>query len=208
MAPASVMTSRSHSRTDAEWICELGMAGTSREAALADLRVVLVAGLHRAFGATGLAEDSAQETLVRVLERLQAFRADSRFTTWALSIATRITLSEIRRARWRDVSLDQMSEAGRLNVSIDQTASTESQYEQTALLMVVRRALETDLTDRQRRAIQAELGGAPPEEIAARLGTTRNALYKLVYDGRVRLRAAILRSGWTEDHVRQVIRGL
>jgi len=70
-----------------------------------------------------------------------------------------------------------------------------------------RRAIDTGLTPKQREAIQAELGGAPPEEIATRLGTNRNALYKLDYDARVRLKQAILAAGWSEAHVRLTLGG-
>ena len=68
-------------------------------------------------------------------------------------------------------------------------------------------AIATELTGRQREVILAELGGAPVDEIAARLGTNRNALYKLVYDARVRLRRAILRAGWEATYVRSLIGG-
>ena len=163
-----------------------------------------MAGLTRAFRQSAtdsaLIQDSAQEALLLVISRIETYRGESRFITWALSIGTRVILSEMRRARWRDVSLDQMSEAGRVPRAVGQTSP-----ERVQLLEVVQTAIEQDLTPKQRAAIQAELAGAPPDEIAQRLGTNRNALYKLVYDGRARLKQAILRAGWSEAHVRSVL---
>jgi len=65
-----------------------------------------------------MVEDSVREALILITKRLQSYRGDSRFTTWALSIATHVTLSEMRRSRWSDVSLDQMVEAGQIPASV------------------------------------------------------------------------------------------
>ena len=198
-------------RTENQWVGELRTEGPGRDQALTDLRRILVAGLARAFHEFGpdsvLVQDSAQEALVLILKRLQTFRGDSHFTTWAMSIATRLALSELRRARWKDVSLDEMSEAGRASFPGSPEKPGGQDYEREQLMSVVQSAIDNSLTPRQREAIMAELAGMPPEEIAVRLGTNRNALYKVVYDGRVRLRHAILRAGWSEAHVLEVLGG-
>lgn len=76
---------------------------------------MLVAALRRMLSSRGfpgdLCEDVAQEALVRVQESLATYRGESRFTTWALSIATRIAFDELRHKRWRDVSLDALAES-------------------------------------------------------------------------------------------------
>ena len=59
------------------------------------------------------------------------------------------------------------------------------------MLQALRQSIDTCLTDRQRTAILAELRGIPTLEIAARLGITQNALYKLAHDARKKLRAAL-----------------
>jgi RNA polymerase sigma-70 factor (ECF subfamily) len=127
--------------------------------------------------------------------RLQKYRGDGRFVTWALSIATRVALSEMRRAQWKDVSLDEMSPAGHLPAPASQDSPVNIVYDRMRLMDVVRTAIGEQLTAKQRDAIQAELAGVSLQEIANRLGTNRNALYKLVYDGRARLKAAILGGG-------------
>lgn len=192
-------------------MAELSVAGPCREEALSELRRILVAGLARSFRqfATDapLIQDSVQDALLLTISRLDTYRGDSRFVTWALSIVTRVALSEMRRARWKDVSLDEMSEAGRIPPVASGASPVNISYERSQLMDVVRTAIEENLTPKQRDAIQAELAGAPPDEIAKRLGTNRNALYKLVYDGRTRLKQAILQAGWSEDHIRSVLSG-
>lgn len=48
------------------------------------------------------AEDLVQDVLVRVLESLPSFRAESRFKTWLFGIATHVCLDHLRRKRrWR-----------------------------------------------------------------------------------------------------------
>lgn len=197
--------SRSH--RDQDWVADLSVSAPAerREAALGELRGILIAGLSRAFrnSAVGasLVEDCTQDALIRIADRLASYRGESRFVTWAMSIALRTTLSQMRLARWRDVSLDQMVEAGRLPAR----APAELGEEAGGLLSVLRQAIERDLTVRQREVIQAELSGAPPEEIARRLGANRNAIYKVGHDARGRLKQSVLRAGWSEEQVRRVL---
>jgi RNA polymerase sigma-70 factor (ECF subfamily) len=59
------------------------------------------------------------------------------------------------------------------------------------------------LTEKQRQTVFAELiHEAPLEEIARRMGTTRNALYKVSHDARRRLRRALTEAGVSGDDVR------
>src|SRR3989304_9757570 len=100
-------------RTNEQWIADLQADGDSREAALGDLRAVIRDGLPYALSRwvspseprfEFLVEEVAQETLLRILDRLHTFEGRSQFTTWAHKIAIRIALSELRRKRWRDSS--------------------------------------------------------------------------------------------------------
>lgn len=103
-------------RTDEEWVADVPATGLRCELATNDLRDILIAGMTRAFRQCSpqMLEDSPQEALILITRRVRSCRGDSRFATWALSVATRVTLSELRRARWHDVSLDEMVETGQL----------------------------------------------------------------------------------------------
>jgi RNA polymerase sigma-70 factor (ECF subfamily) len=56
--------------------------------------------------------------------------------------------------------------------------------------------MDEELTDRQRTALMAvALQEMPLEEVARRLGTERNALYKLLHDARKRLKRRLAEAG-------------
>ena len=61
-----------------------------------------------------MAEDLAQDATLRVMDNLAKFRGESRFTTWATKIAIRLAISDLRRARYKDFSLDELSADGDL----------------------------------------------------------------------------------------------
>lgn len=188
-------------RTNEEWVSDLQAGGAPAEAALRDLRPVLLRALRVTLaprvdrGADALAEDLAQQALLHVRDRLDGFRGDARFTTWAQKVAVRIALSELRRKRWENVPLDA--------VVADPPAAPEpaadAALEQAEAVRLVRDLIETELTDRQRTALEAVLAGMPLEEVARRLDTNRNALYKLLHDARQRLKAAFDARGLTAD---------
>lgn len=99
-------------RTNQEWLDAL--RGPERDAALADSRAFLVRGLGYALAGWSdvdqtILGDLAQEALLKILANLDSFRGKSRFTTWAQKIAVRIAFTELRRHRWRDVSLDRIT---------------------------------------------------------------------------------------------------
>jgi RNA polymerase sigma-70 factor (ECF subfamily) len=184
-------------RTNEEWLKELR---NSSAEALEELRTILVRGLRAALNSRvngeveALAEDFAQEALLKILKSLETFRGESRFTTWAQKIAIHIALSELRRRRWRDVPLQnftQNSDGEELTPAIitDPEPQPDRVAAQRELLRSVEDILFEELTDRQRTAMLAVLQeGLPLHEVAERMGTKTNALYKLLHDARQRMR--------------------
>lgn len=194
---------------DRNWPKELRAGGATTDAALTDLRSVLLRGLQRALsgraGADGaLIEDLAQEATLRILDRLDGYRGESRFTTWAVTIAVRVALTELRRPHWRSISLDQLAAEDRGTPPDPPTATPgpSCEAERREILDLLRRTLDSDLTERQRKALVGELRGMPQEEIAHQLGIGRNALYKLGHDARKRLKARLISAGVTDEDVR------
>ncbi|MEM6288246.1 MAG: sigma-70 family RNA polymerase sigma factor [Bacteroidota bacterium] len=188
-------------RSNEEWLSALASDGPEAEAALADLRPVLLKALRITIaprvdrGADALAEDLVQDALLHVRDRADQFRGDARFTTWAQKVAVRIALSELRRKRWENVPLDA--------VVADPPSAPEpaadAVLEEAETVTLVRRLIATELTDRQRTALEAVLAGMPLDEVARRLDTNRNALYKLLHDARLRLKKAFEDRGLTAD---------
>ena len=196
-------------RDNHTWIQDLRTPGASREAALEDLHASLQRVLPRALtrwlspgdpALAALVEDVSQETLLRVLEKLDTFEGRSQFTTWVYKVAVRIALSELRRDRWKDVSLDEMTEGAGLppeaGFASDPESGPESVAEKADTLQRINRILSEELTDRQRQALTAvRVKGIPMEEVARRMGTNRNALYKLMHDARLRLKHRLEQEG-------------
>jgi RNA polymerase sigma-70 factor (ECF subfamily) len=201
---------RTAERTNQGWLAEL--RGPGRDQALADLRTRLVRGLRYAMAdrpsvTDADMQDFAQDALMKILAGLDSFRGDSRFTTWAQKIAVRVALSELRRRRWRDISLQELAsryqDADRMSVVLtDPAASPEQQATQQMMLEMVHRLIAEELTERQRQAVTAAMiGGMPLDEVARRMGTNRNALYKLLHDARRRLQKHLAAKGLSAQNV-------
>ena len=196
-------------RTNEEWLAAL--RGPEQEEALADLRTFLVRGLgyalaNRSDVDSQIQEDFAQQALLKILNALDTFRGESRFTTWAQKIAVNVALTELRRRRWQDTSLETITEGMNLDfvpdLLIDRSAGPAQQAVQGAFLETLRRLIRTELTEKQRQALIAtRIQGMPLEEVARRMGTNRNALYKLLHDARQRLKKKMEEEGLSAQEV-------
>jgi len=153
-------------------------------------------------------EEVVQETLMRVLEHLDTFEGRSQFTTWAHKIAVRAALTDLRRVRWREVPLPEMGmnddEDNSYHELPDHQASTEDQIDRKDMMKRVNRIIMEELTDKQRQALMATMEGFPLEEAARRMGTNRNALYKMMHDARLRLKKRLEKEGLTPQEVLSV----
>ncbi|MBN1450888.1 MAG: RNA polymerase sigma factor [Anaerolineales bacterium] len=208
-------------RTNDQWISDLNTDGAAREVALEDLHAVILRGLPFALSRwlspsnpqfESLTEEVAQETLLRVLDQLHTFEGRSMFTTWVHKIAIRIALTELRRKRWQDSSLDEMVDDEETPVSPrileDASATPEQTAERADMMERVRRVIDEELTERQRRAlIMLGMQGMPMEEAARRLKTNRNALYKLLHDARLRLKQRLQTEGLNVQEVLTAFEG-
>ena len=192
-------------RTNEAWLSDLRANGETRSMALEDLRAVIQKGLPYALSRwlspdlpqfNSLVDEVTQETLLRVLDQLDTFEGRSQFTTWVHKIAVRIALTELRRKRWRDSSLDELTENEDAppppGLLADSQAGPETSAERVDMLARVRRIIEEELTDRQRQAlVLLGVQDMPIEDAARKLKTNRNALYKLLHDARLRLRTRL-----------------
>src|SRR5215208_7084758 len=185
------------------------LQGPDPDAALADLYDLLVRGLGAAIGGyRGGVEanfgDFAQEALIKITGNLDSFRGESRFTTWAQKIAVNVALTELKRRRWRDECLQDLfarREAADRG-SADTQLTTEQLALQNTVLQELRRIIDEELTDKQREAVVAVLlEGMPISEVARRMGTNQNALYKLLHDARKKLKRRMEAAGLSPQEV-------
>jgi RNA polymerase sigma-70 factor, ECF subfamily len=198
-------------RTNEEWLAALSESGPERQEALADLQRLLVRGLGYALNTfedvrDGDLEDFSQVAVLKIVDALDTFRGESRFLTWATKIAVRVAYTELRRARWRDVPL-QITVDTADGEFIPQTyislaPGPEQVTLQRDVVTALNQAIAEDLTDRQRQALVAVVvQGMPLEEVAQRMDSNRNALYKLLHDARQRLRRRLLERGLSAEEI-------
>ncbi len=187
--------------------------GSRQDEAIAELRgylmrAVMVYLSHRRTDAAGrgvaeldqLAEDSVQDALASILTKGQQFRGDSKFTTWAWQVAVHAAAARLRRTRRPVASLDHIAlEDGRplwACLADPQAVDPEGAAQRSEVVVELRRALEEDLTEWQREVLTAiALRGEAPSDVALRLGTSRNNVYKVLHDARRRLRLRMQRRG-------------
>lgn len=208
-----IMTS---TRTNEEWLRDLKDAGAAQENAIADLQDILLRAVLYLFNrnlgdlnrlvrddALKLAEDCAQEALMSVLDHLSDFRGDSKFTTWAYKFAVNIGLTAARHARWKDVSLDQLSfaEEGGSSEWVMEDRSSASAPDQSAMQgevrKVIREVIERDLTDKQRQVLFLMVfNEVPMDEVVLQMDANRNAIYKMLHDARRKLKSGLQSRGF------------
>ena len=193
------------------WVLRLQPDAINRDQAISELRSYLVRGLTRSlthrYGGHIDVDDVAQMALLKILDSLDMFRLQSRFTTWATAIAVRIGIRQLRRHYYRDISLDISPGSDSIKIDIVDSSAYASEVAESrsSLFALLQKLIDETLSDRQRLAIQGTLQGLPVEEIAERLGSNRNAVYKLIHDARVRLREGFDASGVSAEEILKTI---
>ena len=134
---------------------------------------------------------AADDATLAVLAKLDDFRGEALFTTWAARFATLEVAHKIDRHLWRGA-----------RVELDPTAwdrlpdrhggGPGGEAETREVLDRLRHAVATDLSARQRRVFEAVvLNDEPLDALALELDTNRGAIYKTVHDARRKLRASV-----------------
>jgi RNA polymerase sigma-70 factor (ECF subfamily) len=190
-----------------EWVDALGSEGQAREEALARLHELLLGAARfevsrrsqalphlRGGDLDDIAHQSADDAMVAILAKLDQFRGESRFTTWAYKFALLEAAVKLRRRAWqgREVPIEpeRWANIGEL------AAGPETTTQQGELLEAVRTAIDNELTPHQREVLTAlALNEVPIDVLSERLGTSRGALYKTLHDARHKLRRKLQEDG-------------
>ena len=142
-----------------------------------------------------LAQQAADDSLVAVLGKLEHFRGDSRFTTWAYKFALYEAAVMLRRRAWQERELPLEPDAWPAFAS--RAMSPGEQLAESELLDALRVAITERLSAHQREVLVAiTLNGVPIDVLAERLNTTRGALYKTLHDARKKLRIELAAGGF------------
>lgn len=190
------------------WVRDLGATGSVREAACQELyrllhRVARREATRRAsslrmYGPEldDIAYQAAADALMAISRRLDTFRGESRFTTWAVKFVIFDVATKMSRHCWRhrDVPYD-YEDWSRLASRFEVTPGQE--VEAAEFVDAVSHAIKSSLTDRQRLVLVATVvNEVPMDVLAGELGSTRNALYKVLFDARKKLRAELVSEGY------------
>ena len=190
------------------WLSDLRSEGQQREQATARLYDLLLRAsrfeVNRRKGAMphlrgddfdDLAHQAASDAMMAILGKLDDFRGDSRFTTWAYKFALLEAAVKLRRRSWQGRELP--VEPERWSLIADTGSSPAAGAEQRELLEQLQESIKAELSPHQREVLLAiAVNGVPIDVMAERLNTTRGALYKTVHDARKKLRAGLDSAGF------------
>jgi RNA polymerase sigma-70 factor (ECF subfamily) len=195
----------------AEWLGALGDTGPRREAALARLHELLVRIARGEVARRGprlritgpeledLAYQAAADALLAITGKVGQFRGESRFTTWAYKFVIFEVSAKIGRHFWRHPAVPMGAEDwDRLPDRFGFDPARQAEW--ADLFAALRRAVDTELTPRQREVFVAiVLNDVPLDTLVTEFGTNRNAIYKMLFDARRKLRAALAANGYMSD---------
>ena len=188
-------------RESAQWLEHLRAGNPRREQAVTNLHEVLLrvasSELSRRRGSLrgpeldDLAQQAADDALLKILDRLEDFRGLSRFTTWAYKFVIFEVSGKVARHAWRR----QPPSPQEIEVPDSLTPRPGERVEQREQLEALSAAIG-ELTERQRKVFVAiALNDMPIDVLAVQLDTNRNAIYKNLFDARRNLRASMAAAG-------------
>lgn len=143
-----------------------------------------------------IAHQAAADVTLIVCRKVATFRGDCRFTTWAYRIVAFDVLSKVNRHYWQraHVSLDSNDWS---SWRADTAETPEGFAERSDLVSAVERIVREDLTERQQRAFAAiTIRGLPVSQVAQEMDSNPNAIYKMMFDARKKLRAGLTNAGY------------
>jgi RNA polymerase sigma-70 factor (ECF subfamily) len=195
----------------AEWVDELRPGAVGRERALARLHALLVRAARAEAGRRGrrlgiagpelddLAHEAAGDALLAILAKLDQFRGESRFVTWAYKFVVLEVAQRTTRHAWRRAApLREPADWEQLPDRFGFAPGEALQWRE--LFAELRRGVEHDLTAHQRRVFEAiVLHQVPLDVLVDELGSTRGAIYKTLFDARRKLRARLAANGYMDD---------
>jgi RNA polymerase sigma-70 factor (ECF subfamily) len=195
-------------RENRRWVRDLAAAGLRREQACRELYPLLLriarsearrrAPLLQLDGPEldDIAHQAVSDALMAISARLDRFRGEARFTTWASKFVIFNVATTMNRHFWRRHEIPyEQEDWSRLASRFDVSPEDEAQVREFATAISI--AVAETLSDRQRLVFVATvLNGMPMDVLAEELGSTHNALYKVLFDARKKLRAALIAGGY------------
>jgi RNA polymerase sigma factor (sigma-70 family) len=198
-------------RENRDWVRDLSSSGDRRELACRRLYDVLLRAARAEAGRRSarlrlagpelddIAHQAAADALLAISGKVETFRGDCKFTTWAYKFVIFDVAAKVNRHFWQRAGVafdDEDWERLPARIGIEPEAQAESRD----LMNAVRRAVDEKLTAKQRLVFVAlALNGMPTDVLADQLGATQNAIYKMMFDARRKLRTALIDAGFLPE---------
>jgi RNA polymerase sigma-70 factor (ECF subfamily) len=205
-------------RSNEQWLEDLKDEQAQTEA-LADLREFLLRAVYSYLNRhrqdlthldrqelESLADDYCQEALLQILDKLDTFRGESKFTTWAYRFVINAAAGDLRLHRWRTLSIETLAREQSVPlftfISDERAPDPETMAARNQILELLYQIIDQDLTELQRFAlISVHFQGIPVPVVARQLDSTPNNVYKLVHDARKKIKNGLQRFHYSEADV-------
>lgn len=156
-----------------------------------------------------VAHQAAADATLTICRKVESFRGDCRFTTWAYRFVAFDVSSKVSRHFWQRAAIS-IDDEQRVAIAIDDNEwallashladAPETQAESKDLVEAIQRSFWEDLSERQQRAFEAiVVRGVPVPHVAEELGSNPNAIYKTLFDARRKLRKSLAAAGYLTD---------
>jgi RNA polymerase sigma factor (sigma-70 family) len=145
-----------------------------------------------------LAHQAAADAVIGVVGKVAQFRGESRFTTWACKFVIYEVSNKVSRHYWQKPTTPLDAEDwDRLPDRFGLDPARVAEW--SDVIAALHRAVDEELTEHQRRIFVAiVLNGAPLDALVIELSSSRNAIYKALFDARRKLQASLVTNGYLE----------
>ena len=190
-----------------DWVQRLQADGDVKDQARQELESILGRGLTVAqqkspYHQHGLeVEDLVHDALDKIMRDLDHFQGRSKFTTWAMTVATRVAIGEMRQAHFANVEIGKLTEN---SLGFEASVTDGASAEKVAMIEKLRELSDTKLSKLQRDAFHSLLNGVPVEVFAKKTGIDRNTAYKSINEARNTLLRGFEQAGYEAKQIQSV----
>jgi RNA polymerase sigma-70 factor (ECF subfamily) len=142
-----------------------------------------------------VAEDLAQETFIKVLNHIDKYRPEFKFSSWLFKIAKNVAIDHLRRRQLNTISMDgspNASTAAEIEASsfdiVDQSESALDELQARELGTAIERAIASLRPEYRSCILLRHVEGRSYEEIAATLDLPLGTVKTFIYRARHQLR--------------------
>jgi RNA polymerase sigma-70 factor (ECF subfamily) len=197
-------------RSNEDWIAELSAPSPECDDAVFALEKYLNRGLsaslrkNRYFNEDTL-NDLVQDSIIRILDKLDTFRGKSGFLTWAMKVAVNLSVTELRRKQWKNISLDGLETPETLlqeDRLVKKYESPEKKAIKQNIIEIINKVVREELPPKQKKVLTAAFfHEIPLTVIAEEMGTSKNTVYKIIHDARKHIKSILEKKGLDKDEI-------